>query len=56
MLSAGQKRIELLGSEMQNWLITVVDTGLDSNIGERLLRVGAPLFGAYAALVTRLLA
>lgn len=38
-LSEGGKRIELHGSDIQDWRITFVDTGLHSNIGQRLLRV-----------------
>jgi glucose-1-phosphate cytidylyltransferase len=32
-------RVELLGSDIQDWNITFVHTGLDSSIGERLRRV-----------------
>jgi len=38
-LSEGGKRIELRGQDIQDWTITFVDTGLHSNIGQRLLRV-----------------
>jgi glucose-1-phosphate cytidylyltransferase len=38
-LSEGGKNIELHGSDIQDWRITFVDTGLHSNIGQRLLRV-----------------
>src|SRR4029450_5952296 len=31
--------VELLGGDVQDWTITFVHTGLDSSIGERLLRV-----------------
>ena len=37
MLRGGQ--VELLGSDVQDWTITFVHTGLDSPIGERLRRV-----------------
>jgi glucose-1-phosphate cytidylyltransferase len=37
VLSGG--RVELLGSDIQDWNITFVHTGLDSPIGERLRRV-----------------
>lgn len=38
-LSEGGKRIELHGADLDDWRITFVDTGLHSNIGQRLLRV-----------------
>jgi glucose-1-phosphate cytidylyltransferase len=38
-LSDGGKRIELHKSDLDDWRITFVDTGLHSNIGERLLSV-----------------
>jgi glucose-1-phosphate cytidylyltransferase len=34
-----QGRVELRGSDIQDWMITFVHTGLDSPIGERLRRV-----------------
>ena len=37
-LSEGGKRIELHSQDIQDWTITFVDTGLHSNIGQRLLR------------------
>jgi glucose-1-phosphate cytidylyltransferase len=37
--SEGGRRIELHSSDIQDWRITFVDTGLHSNIGQRLLRV-----------------
>jgi glucose-1-phosphate cytidylyltransferase len=36
VLSAGGRHVELLGSDIDDWRITFVDTGLTSNIGERL--------------------
>lgn len=39
VLSKGGKEIELLSRDLDNWRITFVDTGLHSNIGQRLLRV-----------------
>ena len=39
VLSAGGKKIELLSRDLDDWRITFVDTGLHSNIGQRLLRV-----------------
>jgi glucose-1-phosphate cytidylyltransferase len=38
-LSEGGRRVELLSSDIDDWRITFVDTGLHSNIGQRLLRV-----------------
>ena len=38
-------RVELLGSDIQDWTITFVHTGLDSPIGERLRRVRAHVEG-----------
>ncbi len=38
-LSDGGKKIELYSSDIQDWRITFVETGLHSNIGQRLLRV-----------------
>lgn len=39
VLSEGGKKIELLRSDMDDWRISFVDTGLHSNLGQRLLRV-----------------
>jgi glucose-1-phosphate cytidylyltransferase len=38
-LSEGGKRIELASSDIDDWRITFVDTGMHSNIGGRLARV-----------------
>jgi glucose-1-phosphate cytidylyltransferase len=38
-LSEGGKKIQLHSSDTQDWRITFVETGLHSNIGQRLLRV-----------------
>ena len=38
VLSDGGKKVELLASDIDNWRITFVDTGQNSNIGQRLLR------------------
>ncbi len=37
-LGEGGRRIELHGRDLDDWKITFVDTGLNSNIGQRLLR------------------
>lgn len=39
VLSEGGRKVELLRRDMDDWRITFVDTGLHSNIGQRLLRV-----------------
>lgn len=39
VLSEGGRQVELLRRDIDNWRITFVDTGLQSNIGERLVRV-----------------
>jgi glucose-1-phosphate cytidylyltransferase len=38
-LSDGGRKVELHSRDLDNWRITFVDTGLHSNIGQRLLRV-----------------
>jgi glucose-1-phosphate cytidylyltransferase len=45
VLSEGGKRVELLSSDLDDWHITFVDTGLHSNLGQRLLRVRKYLEG-----------
>jgi glucose-1-phosphate cytidylyltransferase len=50
VLSTGGKEIELLARDMQDWRITFVDTGLNWNIGQRLLRVRRHLAGERAFL------
>jgi len=37
-LSEGGRKVELHNRDIENWRITFVDTGLHSNIGQRLLR------------------
>lgn len=39
VLSDGGRKIELCSRDLDSWRITFVDTGLHSNIGQRLLRV-----------------
>jgi glucose-1-phosphate cytidylyltransferase len=39
VLSSGGQKVELLNKDIADWKITFVDTGLNSNIGQRLLRV-----------------
>jgi len=39
VMSEGGKKVELVSSDISDWRITFVDTGLHSNIGQRLLRV-----------------
>src|SRR5688572_727491 len=38
VLSQGGKHVELLASDLDDWRITFVDTGLHSSVGERLMR------------------
>jgi len=45
VLSTGGKRVQLLHSDVQDWTITFADTGLNSNIGERLKAVERYLAG-----------
>jgi len=45
VLSAGGKQVELLKSDIDDWRITFVDTGIQSNIGERLWAVRKHLAG-----------
>ncbi len=44
-LSEGGRQVKLHGSSIQDWRITLVDTGLNTTIGERLLRVRDYLAG-----------
>jgi glucose-1-phosphate cytidylyltransferase len=39
VLSGGGGQVELLGQDIADWRITFADTGLHSNVGERLARV-----------------
>src|SRR5512145_563723 len=43
--SQGGKQLELLASDIQDWNITFVDTGLHANIGQRLKSVQKYLAG-----------
>lgn len=45
VLSEGGHKVELFKRDIADWRITFVDTGLHSNIGERLLRVRRHLEG-----------
>jgi glucose-1-phosphate cytidylyltransferase len=45
VLSEGGRKRELFGQDIHDWRITFVDTGLESNIGERLLKVRRHLDG-----------
>jgi glucose-1-phosphate cytidylyltransferase len=49
-MSEGGKKIEVHASDVQDWRITFVDTGLHSNIGQRLFRVRKFLAGESAFL------
>jgi len=39
VLSEGGRKLQLLGSDIQDWRITFVETGADANIGQRLKAV-----------------
>jgi glucose-1-phosphate cytidylyltransferase len=39
VLSEGGRRVEMLSRDIDDWKITFVDTGLTSNIGQRLMKV-----------------
>lgn len=60
VMSEGGRKIELIKSDIDDWRITFVDTGLHSNLGQRLLRVreylkDEPMFMAnYADALTDL--
>jgi glucose-1-phosphate cytidylyltransferase len=45
VLSEGGKKIEMINSDISDWRITFVDTGLHSNLGQRLMRVRKYLEG-----------
>src|SRR5512134_330564 len=50
VLTSGGSAVELLGSDIQDWNITFVDTGVSSNIGQRLKRVQPLLAGEQTFL------
>jgi glucose-1-phosphate cytidylyltransferase len=39
VLSGGGKKVDLISSDIDDWKITFVDTGLNSNVGQRLMKV-----------------
>jgi glucose-1-phosphate cytidylyltransferase len=45
VLSDGGRKVELLNSDIHNWKITFVDTGLNANVGQRLKAVERHLEG-----------
>ena len=45
VMSDGGKRLQLLGTDIQDWTITFADTGLNANIGQRLKSVERYLQG-----------
>jgi len=45
VLSAGGKQVQMIGSDIHDWRITFVDTGMYSNIGQRLKAVEKYLEG-----------
>ncbi len=45
VLSEGGRDVKLLGSDISNWKITFVDTGMEANIGQRLRAVRQHLEG-----------
>jgi glucose-1-phosphate cytidylyltransferase len=45
VLSGGGKKLELISSDIDDWRITFVDTGITSNIGQRLKAVEKHLQG-----------
>ena len=45
VMSDGGRQIDLLGSDIQDWRITFADTGLHTNVGQRLLAVRRYLRG-----------
>ena len=52
VLTNGGRDVELLGSDISDWRITMVDTGVQSSIGERLRLVAPHLEGETHFLAT----
>ena len=50
VLSGGGKRLDLISSDIHDWRITFVDTGIHSNIGQRLKAVERYLAGEESFL------
>jgi glucose-1-phosphate cytidylyltransferase len=50
VLSEGGRKVEMYKRDLDDWRITFVDTGLHSNIGQRLLRVRKYVEGEEAFL------
>ena len=50
VFAEGGKRVDLLESDIQDWTITFVDTGLNANIGQRLKAVQPFLDGEQTFL------
>jgi glucose-1-phosphate cytidylyltransferase len=50
VMSEGGRKVDLLASDIQDWKITFVDTGMNSNIGQRLKLVQPYLAGEEAFL------
>jgi glucose-1-phosphate cytidylyltransferase len=51
VLSGGGKKLELFNSDISDWRITFADTGIDSNLGQRLKAVEKYLEGEEEFLV-----
>jgi glucose-1-phosphate cytidylyltransferase len=50
VLTKGGKKVELLGTDINDWRITFVDTGVDANLGQRLKAVEPYLEGEKSFL------
>jgi glucose-1-phosphate cytidylyltransferase len=50
VMSEGGRKVDLLASDIQDWKITFVDTGMNSNIGQRLKLVQPYLAGEESFL------
>src|SRR4051794_33391541 len=50
VLADGGRHVEMLRTDIEDWRITFVDTGVESNIGERLRRGGRLLRGGGRVL------